>query len=141
MGVVANEAPSLFGAIIADVPFVDVMNTMLDSSLPLTPGEFVEWGNPAEDKTVFEHILSYSPYDNVKAQAYPALYITGGLTDPRVTYWEPLKWVAKLRFYNTGEAVILLDMIVQAGHGGATSRTERLKEAAKPFAFVNQLIP
>ena len=136
MGVIANEAPSLFGAIIADVPFVDVMNTMLDETLPLTVGEFIEWGNPSDNEDVFKTILSYSPYDNVKSQAYPALFITGGLTDPRVTYWEPLKWIAKLRAHHTGDSLILLDMNTDAGHGGATGRTERLKEAAKSFAFI-----
>lgn len=135
MGAVVNDRPDLFKAIIAHVPFVDVMNTMLDESLPLTPGEFVEWGNPKE-KASFDYILNYSPYDNVKRQEYPAIYVTGGLTDPRVTYWEPTKWVAKLRDYNTGKQPILLKMHMGAGHAGGSKRDERLWEDSEDLAFL-----
>lgn len=135
MGAVVNDRPDLFKAIIAHVPFVDVMNTMLDESLPLTPGEFVEWGNPKE-KASFDYILSYSPYDNIKRQDYPAIYVTGGLTDPRVTYWEPTKWVARLRDYNTGKSPILLKMHMGAGHAGGSKRDERLREDAEDLAFL-----
>lgn len=135
MGAVINDRPDLFKAVIAHVPFVDVMNTMLDESLPLTPGEFVEWGNPKE-KASFEYIISYSPYDNIKHQDYPAIYVTGGLTDPRVTYWEPTKWVAKLRDYNTCNQPILLKMHMGAGHAGGSKRDERLWEDAEDLAFL-----
>ncbi len=135
MGAIANDRPDLFKAIIAHVPFVDVMNTMLDEQLPLTPGEFVEWGNPREE-SYFNYILSYSPYDNVKPQTYPAIYVTGGLTDPRVTYWEPTKWVAKLREYNTGHQPILLKMHMGAGHAGGSKRDERLYEDAEDLTFL-----
>ncbi len=118
MGAVANSDPELWGAIVADVPFVDVLNTMLDDTLPLTPGEWPEWGNPITDKAAFDLIRSYSPYDNVKAQAYPPMLITGGLNDPRVTYWEPAKWAAKLRATKTDDNVLLLKINMGAGHGG-----------------------
>jgi oligopeptidase B len=136
MGAIANERPELFKAIIAHVPFVDVINTMLDETLPLTPGEFVEWGNPKEDKTSFEYMLSYSPYDNVKPQNYPAIYMTGGLTDPRVTYWEPTKWLAKLRDNNQGKAPLLMKMHMEAGHAGGSKRDEGLREDAEDLAFL-----
>ena len=136
MGVVANEAPELWGAIAAHVPFVDVLNTMLDADLPLTPGEWPEWGNPIEDKAAFDLIRSYSPYDNVRAQAYPPMLVTAGLTDPRVTYWEPAKWVAKLREVGTGNAPLLLKTNMGAGgHGGKSGRFESLYETAEEFAF------
>jgi oligopeptidase B len=135
MGVIANERPELFKAIIAHVPFVDVMNTMLDETLPLTPGEFVEWGNPKE-KEFFEYMLSYSPYDNVKKQTYPAIYITGGLTDPRVTYWEPAKWMAKLRDHNQGKQPLLMKMNMAAGHAGGSKRDEALREDSEDLAFL-----
>lgn len=135
MGAVVNERPDLFKAVIAHVPFVDVLNTMLDESLPLTPGEFVEWGNP-KDKADFEYIKSYSPYDNVRRQGYPAIYVTGGLTDPRVTYWEPTKWVAKLKDCNTNQQPILLKMHMGAGHAGGSKRDERLREDAEDLAFL-----
>ena len=135
MGVVANLAPDLFLGIIADVPFVDVLNTMLDDTLPLTPPEWPEWGNPILSPTEFAMIRSYSPYDNVEAKAYPHIFAYGGLTDPRVTYWEPAKWVAKLRERSTGPNLILLKTNMEAGHGGASGRFEALKEIAVDYAF------
>jgi oligopeptidase B len=136
MGAVVNSDPELWGAVVADVPFVDVLNTMLDDSLPLTPGEWPEWGNPIEDKAAFELIRSYSPYDNVKPQAYPPLFISGGLNDPRVTYWEPAKWAAKLRATKTDDNVLLLKTNMGAGHGGKSGRWESLRETAEENAFV-----
>ena len=136
MGAVINQAPALWGAVVADVPFVDVLNTMLDDTLPLTPGEWTEWGNPIEDKEAFELIRGYSPYDNVRRQAYPPLLITAGLNDPRVTYWEPAKWAARLRASSTGDHVLLLKTNMGAGHGGKSGRWESLKEVAEAYAFV-----
>ncbi|MDJ0278748.1 S9 family peptidase [Sphingomonas sp. 2R-10] len=136
MGAVMNSDPALWGAVVASVPFVDVLNTMLDDSLPLTPGEWPEWGNPIEDKAAFELIASYSPYDNVTAQAYPPVFISGGLNDPRVTYWEPAKWAARLRATKTDDNVLLLKTNMGAGHGGKSGRWESLKEAAEEMAFV-----
>jgi oligopeptidase B len=136
MGAVVNSDPDLWGAVIADVPFVDVLNTMLDPELPLTPGEWPEWGNPIEDAAAFELIRSYSPYDNVKPQAYPPLFISGGLNDPRVTYWEPAKWAAKLRATKTDDNVLLLKTNMGAGHGGKSGRFDSLREAAEEHAFV-----
>jgi oligopeptidase B len=136
MGVVANTDPELWGAVVADVPFVDVLNTMLDETLPLTPGEWPEWGNPVEDEAAFDLIAGYSPYDNVKAQAYPPMLITGGLNDPRVTYWEPAKWAAKLRATKTDENLLLLKINMGAGHGGKSGRWQRLHEIAEAYAFV-----
>ncbi|TPG20864.1 S9 family peptidase [Sphingomonas koreensis] len=136
MGAIVNSDPDLWGAVIADVPFVDVLNTMLDPELPLTPGEWPEWGNPITDKAAFELIRSYSPYDNVRAQAYPPLFISGGLNDPRVTYWEPAKWAAKLRATKTDDNVLLLKTNMGAGHGGKSGRFESLREAAEEHAFV-----
>jgi len=136
MGAVVNSDPDLWGAVVADVPFVDVLNTMLDESLPLTPGEWPEWGNPVEDPGAFALIRSYSPYDNVKAQAYPPMFISGGLNDPRVTYWEPAKWAAKLRATRTDDNVLVLKTNMGAGHGGKSGRWESLKEAADEMAFV-----
>jgi len=136
MGAVINSDPGLWGAVVAHVPFVDVLSTMLDESLPLTPGEWPEWGNPIEDKAAFEQILSYSPYDQVKAQAYPPLMVTAGLNDPRVTYWEPAKWVAKLREVKTDGNELILKTNMGAGHGGKSGRFESLKETAEEFAFI-----
>ena len=136
MGAIANSDPDLWGVVVADVPFVDVLNTMLDESLPLTPGEWPEWGNPIEDKAAFELIRSYSPYDNVRAQAYPPMFISGGLNDPRVTYWEPAKWAAKLRATKTDDNLLLLKTNMGAGHGGKSGRWESLKEAADEMAFI-----
>ncbi|WP_179505598.1 MULTISPECIES: S9 family peptidase [unclassified Sphingomonas] len=136
MGAVINQAPELFGAVVADVPFVDVLATMLDESLPLTPGEWPEWGNPLEDEAAFHLIRSYSPYDQVKAQAYPPLMVTAGLNDPRVTYWEPAKWVARLREFKTDTNPLIFKTNMGAGHGGKSGRFESLKEAAEEFAFL-----
>ncbi|WP_353204118.1 S9 family peptidase [Sphingomonas sp.] len=136
MGAVVNSDPELWGAVIADVPFVDVLNTMLDADLPLTPGEWPEWGNPIEDKAAFDLIRGYSPYDNVRAQGYPPMFISGGLNDPRVTYWEPAKWAAKLRATKTDDTVLLLKTNMGAGHGGKSGRFESLREAAEEHAFV-----
>jgi oligopeptidase B len=136
MGAVINSDPELFGAVAAHVPFVDVLNTMLDESLPLTPGEWPEWGNPIEDKAAFDLIHSYSPYDQVTRQAYPPMLVTAGLNDPRVTYWEPAKWVAKLREMKTDSNELLLKTNMGAGHGGKSGRFESLKETAEEFAFI-----
>ncbi|RJY09405.1 S9 family peptidase [Aurantiacibacter aquimixticola] len=136
MGAVINQDPALFGAVVAHVPFVDVLNTMLDESLPLTPGEWPEWGNPVESKAAFTHILSYSPYDQVTAQDYPPLMVTAGLNDPRVTYWEPAKWVAKLRELKTDDRILLLKTNMGAGHGGKSGRFEGLRETAEEVAFI-----
>ena len=135
MGAIANMAPEKFGGIIAAVPFVDVLNTMLDDTLPLTPPEWPEWGNPIDDEAAYHHIASYSPYDNVAEKPYPALLALSGLTDPRVTYWEPTKWVAKLRDKTTGDQPILLKTNMGAGHGGASGRFQRLEEIAFEYAF------
>jgi oligopeptidase B len=135
MGVVVNTDPDLWGAIAAHVPFVDVLNTMLDDTLPLTPGEWPEWGNPITDKAAFDLIRSYSPYDNVTAQSYPPMLITGGLNDPRVTYWEPAKWAARLRMNKKDDNILLLKTNMGAGHGGKSGRFESLRETAEEFAF------
>jgi oligopeptidase B len=135
MGAVANRSGELFAGIVAEVPFVDVLNTMLDDTLPLTPPEWPEWGNPIESKTDFETILSYSPYDNVAAKDYPAILAMGGLADPRVTYWEPAKWIARLRPVMTGGGPVLLRTNMGAGHGGASGRFNRLDEIAIVYAF------
>jgi oligopeptidase B len=135
MGAVANRAGELFTGIVAEVPFVDVLNTMLDDTLPLTPPEWPEWGNPIESEKDFRTILSYSPYDNVAAKDYPAILAMGGLTDPRVTYWEPAKWIARLRATMTGGGPVLLRTNMGAGHGGASGRFDRLDEVAIVYAF------
>ncbi len=136
MGAVINSDPDLWGAVVAHVPFVDVLNTMLDETLPLTPGEWPEWGNPIEDKAAFRTILGYDPYGNVRPQAYPPLMVTAGLNDPRVTYWEPAKWVAKLRATKTDQNILLLKTNMGAGHGGKSGRFESLTESAEEFAFI-----
>jgi oligopeptidase B len=136
MGAVLNQAPELFGAVVSHVAFVDVLNTMLDETLPLTPGEWPEWGNPIESKAAFDYIRSYSPYDNVAAKAYPPMLWTAGLNDPRVTYWEPAKMVAKLRAMKTDDNVLLLKTNMGAGHGGKSGRWERLRENAEEAAFI-----
>ena len=136
MGAVVNMRPDLFKASVAEVPFVDVLNTMCDDSLPLTPPEWPEWGNPIEDEEAYRYIKSYSPYDNVEAKDYPNILVTAGLTDPRVTYWEPAKWVAKLRNTKTDDNLLLLRTNMDAGHGGAAGRFDRLKETAMVYAFL-----
>ena len=136
MGAIVNQAPELYGAVAAHVPFVDVLNTMLDDSLPLTPGEWNEWGNPIESEEAFKTILAYSPYDNVTAQDYPAMLITGGLNDPRVTYWEPAKWTAKLRATKTDDNLLLMKINMGAGHGGKSGRWNSLYEQAEAYQFV-----
>jgi oligopeptidase B len=135
MGAVANMAPDLFRGIVAEVPFVDVLTTMLDDTLPLTPPEWPEWGNPIESKVAYERIAAYSPYDRVEAKDYPHILAVGGLTDPRVTYWEPAKWVAKLRELKTDGNLLLLKTNMGAGHGGVSGRFDRLKEVAFVYAF------
>ncbi|MEQ9144295.1 MAG: S9 family peptidase [Parvibaculaceae bacterium] len=135
MGAVANMAPDLFKGIIAEVAFVDVLNTMLDDTLPLTPPEWLEWGNPIADKAAYEAIAAYSPYDNVHEAPYPHILALAGLTDPRVTYWEPAKWIAKLRTHSTSGNAILFKTNMDAGHGGAAGRFDRLKETALTYAF------
>jgi oligopeptidase B len=135
IGAVANARPDLYAGMIAEVPFVDVLNTMLDATLPLTPPEWPEWGNPITDVAAFRDILAYSPYDNVRAQDYPALLVLAGLTDPRVTYWEPAKWVARLRATKTDRRLVAFRTNLDAGHAGAAGRFERLKEVALAYAF------
>ncbi len=135
MGAVTTQRPELFCAVVAKVPFVDVVNTMLDKSLPLTVGEYEEWGNP-EEKNYFDYMRSYSPYDQTSRQKYPHILITGGLYDPRVQYWEPAKWCARLRENNLGDSLILLKMNMQAGHGGASGRYDYLREIAFEYAFL-----
>jgi len=136
MGAVVNQAPELFGAVAAHVPFVDVLNTMLDDELPLTPIEWPEWGNPIEDVAAFEHIRSYSPYDQLTARDYPPMLVTAGLNDPRVTYWEPAKYVAKLRHLKTDDNMLLLKTNMGAGHRGQSGRYDSLKEVAEEYAFL-----
>jgi oligopeptidase B len=135
MGVVVNWRPDLFKAVVAHVPFVDVLSTMLDGTLPLTTLEYNEWGNP-EQQEYYEYIKQYSPYDNVRAQGYPNMLITAGISDPRVTYWEPAKWVARLRDVKTDDNLLLLKTNMEAGHSGASGRFERLKEVALEYAFI-----
>lgn len=138
MGAIVNMNPELYNGVIAQVPFVDVITTMLDDTIPLTTGEYDEWGNPNE-KVYYDYMLSYSPYDQVKAQAYPNMYVSTGLHDSQVQYWEPAKWVAKLRVMKTNDKQLFLDTNMDAGHGGASGRFEALKELAKEFAFLLDL--
>ena len=138
MGAVINMAPELYHGVIAQVPFVDVVTTMLDDSIPLTTGEYDEWGNP-NNKKYYDYMLSYSPYDNVREQEYPNMYVSTGLHDSQVQYWEPAKWVAKLRTHKKGDAVLYLNTNMDAGHGGASGRFEAIKELAKEFAFLLDL--
>jgi oligopeptidase B len=137
MGAIVNMQPELYKGVIAAVPFVDVVTTMLDESIPLTTSEFDEWGNP-KVKEYYDYMLSYSPYDQVKAQDYPAMLVTTGLHDSQVQYWEPAKWVAKLREYKTDDNVLLLHTNMDAGHGGSSGRFESLKEDAREYAFMFQ---
>nr|WP_228063941.1 S9 family peptidase [Flavobacterium proteolyticum] len=138
MGAIVNMNPELYNGVIAQVPFVDVITTMLDDTIPLTTGEYDEWGNP-NDKVYYDYMLSYSPYDQVKKQAYPNMYVSTGLHDSQVQYWEPAKWVAKLRVMKTNDKQLFLDTNMDAGHGGASGRFEALKELAKEFAFLLDL--
>lgn len=138
MGVVVNEAASLYRSVIAAVPFVDVITTMLDETIPLTTGEYDEWGNPNE-KDYYDYMLSYSPYDNLEAKAYPNMLVTAGYHDSQVQYWEPAKWVAKLRDYKKDNNVLFLDTNMEAGHSGASGRFDALKEVAKQYTFILQL--
>ena len=140
MGAIANMAPEKFAGIIAAVPFVDVLNTMLDDTLPLTPPEWPEWGNPIDSREEYDQIAAYSPYDNVGEKPYPPILALGGLTDPRVTYWEPAKWVARLREKTTGDAPILLKTNMDAGHGGASGRFQRLEEIAFEYGFALKVV-
>ena len=133
-----NLRPDLFEAAHAAVPFVDVINTMLDASIPLTTGEYEEWGDP-NDSEAYAYMKSYSPYDNVEAKDYPHLLITAGLNDPRVHYWEPAKWAARLRATKTDENVLLLKTNMEAGHGGATGRFKQHRETALTYAFLLDL--
>lgn len=136
VGAAANLRPELFKAVVAEVPFVDVLTTMSDKDLPLTPPEWPEWGNPLESVEAYDYIASYSPYDNVAAKAYPHILATGGLTDPRVTYWEPAKWVARLRELKTDDHLLLLKTYMEAGHGGSAGRFQKLREVALVYAFL-----
>ena len=136
MGAVVNQAPELWGAVVAHVPFVDALNTILDETLPLTPIEWPEWGNPIEDRDAFEYIRSYSPYDQLTRRDYPPMLVTGGLNDPRVTYWEPAKYVAKLRTLKTDDNPLLLKTNMGAGHGGRSGRYERMYETAEEYTFI-----
>ena len=138
VGNVINQRPELFKAAIAHVPFVDVLNTMLDENLPLTPGEYKEWGNP-KDKDYFEYMKSYSPYDNVSQQNYPSLFVTAGLSDPRVGYWEAAKWVARLRDRKLGDNIIIFKTNMSFGHAGASGRFDYLKEAADDLVFITNI--
>lgn len=135
MGGICNMAPELYKGVIAAVPFVDVVTTMLDESIPLTTGEWEEWGNPKNEEH-YQYMKSYSPYDNVRAQNYPHLLVTTGLHDSQVQYWEPAKWVAKLRKLKTDQHILILDCDMTAGHGGASGRFNRFRDIAKEYAFL-----
>jgi oligopeptidase B len=135
MGAIANISPQSYRGIVAQVPFVDVVTTMLDDTIPLTTNEYDEWGNPA-DVASYDYMLSYSPYDNVSAQAYPAMLVTTGLWDSQVQYYEPAKWVAKLRALKTDRNPLLLHVDMEAGHGGKAGRFQRYRETAMEYAFI-----
>ena len=136
MGAVANMAPEDYRVILSQVPFVDVVTTMLDPSIPLTTNEYDEWGNPETSAESYAYMLSYSPYDNLKAQAYPAMYVGTGLWDSQVQYWEPAKYVARLRDVNTGKYPIVFRTNMEAGHGGKSGRFRRYREIAEMYAFM-----
>jgi oligopeptidase B len=138
MGAVMNMEPELFNGVVAGVPFVDVINTMWDESIPLTTGEFDEWGNP-KDKEYYDYIKSYSPYDNIEALNYPNLLITTGYWDSQVQYWEPAKWIAKLRDLRANDNLLLMNCNMDVGHGGSSGRFESLKETALEYAFLFKL--
>jgi oligopeptidase B len=138
IGVIVNLEPELYRGVIAAVPFVDVVTTMLDPSIPLTTGEYDEWGNP-EEKVFYDYMKSYSPYDNVLPRAYPNMLVTAGLHDSQVQYWEPAKWVAKLRTLKTNENQLFLFTNMEAGHGGASGRFNALKETAREYTFLLDL--
>jgi oligopeptidase B len=138
MGSVINMEPELYNGVIAAVPFVDVLTTMLDETIPLTTGEYDEWGNPNNEE-FYNYMLSYSPYDNVKKMKYPNLLVTTGLYDSQVQYWEPAKWVAKLRELKEGENLLLLKTNMDSGHGGASGRFDALKEVAREYVFLFSL--
>jgi oligopeptidase B len=140
MGAVANMAPEAFGGIIAEVPFVDVLTTMLDDTLPLTPPEWPEWGNPIASEQDYRMIASYSPYDNVASLDYPPIMAVAGLTDPRVTYWEPAKWTARLRARKRGNNPVLFKIHMDSGHAGASGRFSRLEEIAYVYAFALKVV-
>ena len=139
VGAAVNLRPELFKAAVAEVPFVDVLNTMCDASLPLTPPEWPEWGDPLTDPEAYRRIRDYSPYDNVSEKHYPHILATAGLTDPRVTYWEPAKWVASLREYKKDDNWVLLKTNMTAGHAGAAGRFDKLEEVALAYAFILQV--
>jgi oligopeptidase B len=136
MGAVVTMTPNLWRSVLLAVPFVDVLNTMLDASLPLTPPEWSEWGNPITDKVAFERLLSYSPYDQIEAREYPPMMVTGGLNDPRVTYWEPAKWTAKMRHTKTDDNLLIMRMNMSAGHYANSGRYGRLLDKAEELAFI-----
>ena len=136
MGAVVNLRPDLFRAVVAEVPFVDSLTTILDETLPLTVTEWEEWGNPVADPEIYKVMKSYAPYDNVEAKDYPAMLVTGGLNDPRVSYWEPAKWVAKLRTMKTDERPLLLKTEMGAGHGGPSGRYDAWRDEALVLAFL-----
>jgi oligopeptidase B len=135
MGAIANQSPEDYRGIVAQVPFVDIVTTMLDDSIPLTTNEYDEWGDPS-DRNSYDYMLSYSPYDNVRSQKYPAMLVTTGLWDSQVQYYEPAKWVAKLRSLNAGANLLLLHVDMDAGHGGKAGRYQRYRETAMEYAFI-----
>ncbi|MEG2731512.1 prolyl oligopeptidase family serine peptidase, partial [Brevundimonas sp.] len=135
VGAVTNMRPDLWAGVIGGVPFVDLINTMSDTSLPLTPPEWPEWGNPLEDVQAYDYMWSYSPYDQIAPKAYPAILATGGLSDPRVTYWEPQKWVARIRPVTTSSNPVLLKINMEAGHFASSGRFDYLKDIALDYAF------
>jgi oligopeptidase B len=139
MGAIANLAPQDYKALVAHVPFVDVVTTMLDESIPLTTNEYDEWGNPAEKK-YYDYMLTYSPYDNLQQQAYPAMLVTTGLWDSQVQYFEPAKWVARLRRLKTDDNLLLFRVNMEAGHGGKSGRFQRYKESAEQFAYMLEVL-